>query len=149
MKTIIKNFMGAGLIFTLLTLFSFSGPNGGDSYRVYFNDKLMLEQFVHMDKSVRNLELPARSENGQVDVYYSHCGKVGKNRYLTIQDENRRPIHVWEYPDAVDGAGAMNFTVKQVMPLLKNKEDKFFLSYSSRELPKGITIASFSLENYK
>jgi hypothetical protein len=146
MKTNMKRTILIGLMAVSVMLFSFTMPRGGDSFQVYFNGKLMLQQFVHADKSVKSLQLNPVSENDKIDVYYSHCGAVGKNRFLTIKDENDNPVHVWEFPDASNGNGAMSFTVKQVWAVLKNKAASFSISYSSKELPNGKPLAMINME---
>jgi len=81
------------------------------------------------------------SDNDKLDIYYSHCGQVGKDRYITIKNEKDQPIKVWKFVDATDNNVAMSLKLKDILSLRKNKTDKLNLFYSSSELPKGKVLA--------
>ena len=131
------------------TLFSFSSKPGGDSFEVWLNGKRMFQQYVHVAKTVQTLQLAQASENDKLDIYYSHCGQTGKGRYITIKDENNRPLKVWKFADATGGNVAMSFKLKDILSLKKNKTDKLNLFYSSLELPNGRLLATIVAENEK
>ena len=95
------------LILVCATLFSFSSKRGGDSFEIVLNGKRVLQQFVYASKSVQTIQLVQSSDNDKLDIYYSHCGQVGKNRYVTIKNEKDQPIKVWKFEDAADKDGAM------------------------------------------
>lgn len=122
------------------TTSSFSGAWGGDSYRVYVNNKLVLEEFVHNQKSIKSISLDQRSPGDQVSVYYSHCGKAGNARNITIKDADRKVLKVWNFGDGTSAKEAMTWKAKDVMGLTKNGE-KLGMFYSSKELPDGKMLA--------
>ena len=128
------------------TLFSFSPKAGGDSFEIVLNGKRVLQQFVYASKGVQTIQLTQTSDNDKLDIYYSHCGQVGKNRYITIKNEKDQPIKVWKLADAADKNGAMSFKLKDILSLRKNKTDKLNLFYSSSELPAGRTLATIAGE---
>jgi hypothetical protein len=128
------------------TLFSFSAKRGGDSFEIVLNGKRVLQQFVYVSKGVQTIQLTPTSDNDKLDIYYNHCGQVGKNRYITIKDDKDQPLKVWKIADAVDKNGAMSFKLKDILSLRKNKTDKLNLFYSSRELPSGRTLATIAGE---
>ena len=134
------------LILICATLFSFSSKRGGDSFEIVLNGKRVLQQFVYASKGVQTIQLTQTSDNDKLDIYYSHCGQVGKNRYITIKNEKDQPIKVWKFADAVDKNGAMSFKLKDVLSLRKNKTDKLNLFYNSSELPAGRTLATIAGE---
>ena len=128
-------------------LFSFSSRFGGDHFEVWLNGKRVLEQFVHVTKGVQTLHLTPTSDNDKLDIYYSHCGQAGKNRFITIKDEKNRPMKVWKFADANGKNVEMSFKLKDILSLKKNKTDKLNLFYSSSELPKGKILATIDSGN--
>ena len=129
-----------------VTLFSFSPKAGGDSFEIVLNGKRVLQQFVYASKGVQTIQLTPTSGNDKLDIYYNHCGQVGKNRYITVKDEKDQAIKVWKFADAVDKNGAMSIKLKDVLSLRKNKTDKLNLFYTSSELPRGRTLATIAGE---
>ena len=134
------------LILVCATLFSFSSKKGGDSFEIMLNGKRVLQQFVYASKGVQTIQLTQTSDSDKLDIYYSHCGQVGKKRSITIKNEKDQPIKVWEFADAVDKKGVMSFKLKNVLSLRKNKTDKLNLFYSSSELPAGRILATIAGE---
>ena len=132
------------LILLCLTLFSFSPQKGGDSFEILLNGKRVLQQFVYASKGVQTIQLAATSDNDVLDIYYNHCGQVGKNRYITAKDEKDQPLKVWKFAEAADQRGAMSLKLKDLLSLKKNKTDKLNLFYSSKELPNGRTLATIA-----
>jgi len=134
------------LVMVCASLFSFSPKRGGDSFEIVLNGKRVLQQFVYASKGVRTIQLTATSDNDKLDIYYNHCGQVGKNRYITVKNEKDQPIKVWKVADAVEKSGAMSFKLKDILSLRKNRTDKLNLFYSSSELPAGRTLATIAGE---
>ncbi len=139
-------FVKSLLIMACASLFSFSPKRGGDSFEIVLNGKRVLQQFVYASKGVQTIQLTPTSDNDKLDIYYKHCGQIGKNRYVTVKDEKDQPIKVWKVPDAADNTGAMSFKLKDILSLRKNKTDKLNLFYSSSELPTGRTLATIAGE---
>ena len=123
------------------TTSSFSGTWGGDSYRVYVNNKLVLEEFVYNQKSIKSISLDQRSPGDEISVYYSHCGKAGHARHITIKDADTKALKVWNFGDGTNAKEAMTWKAKDVMGLTKNGA-KLGMFYSSKELPDGKMLAS-------
>ena len=144
MKSRSKLIVKSLLILICAALFSFSSKKGGDSFEIMLNGKRVLQQFVYASKGVQTIQLAATSDNDKLDIYYNHCGQVGKNRYITIKNEKDQPIKVWKFADAVDKNGAMSFKLKDILSLRKNKTDKLNLFYNSSELPAGRTLATIA-----
>ena len=132
------------LILICATLFSFSSKKGGDSFEIVLNGKRVLQQFVYASKSVQTIQLTQTSDNDKLDIYYNHCGQVGKNRLVTIKNEKDESIKAWKFADAVDKNGVMSFKLKDILSLRKNKTDKLNLFYSSSELPARRTLATIA-----
>jgi hypothetical protein len=133
-----------GLVAVFATMSSFSGTWGGDSYRIYVNNKLVLEQFVYNQKSVKSIQLNHNAVNDQVTVYYSHCGKTGTARHLDIRNASNKVLKEWKFSDASRKEDGMNCKAKDILALQKNGE-KLNMYYSSKEMPSGKMLAQVLL----
>jgi hypothetical protein len=135
------------LVIFCVGLFSFSSTRGGDSFEIWLNGKMMLQQFVHVSSAVQTLHLSAASENDKLQIYYRHCGQVGTNRYITIKDENDRPLKVWQFANSDGNNSGMSIKLKDVSRLKKSKDSKLNIFYSSSQLPNGKMLASLAVSN--
>ncbi len=132
----------------LLTLFatltSFSGNFGGDSYQLYVNGKLVLEEYVHGQKGVKTVALQQANANDQVSVVYSHCGQAGKARNITLRDGKNKILKQWSFDDAGNGSKSAMMTckAKDIFEVKKSSGlDRLNLYYTSKELPDGKLLA--------
>ena len=91
------------------TLFSFaSTSHGGEGFEIYLNNKLVLQQFGNNMKEVKTLKLDQTNENDQLSVRYHHCGRIGKNRVITIKDGKDNILKQWKFSDATNAAASMS-----------------------------------------
>ena len=135
------------LVIFCVGLFSFSDNRGGDSFEIWLNGKMMLQQFVYVSSAVQTLHLNAASANDKLDIFYRHCGQVGTDRYITIKDENDRQLKVWKFADSKGNNPAMSIKLKDISSLKKSKDSKLNIFYSSNELPKGKVLATLAVSN--
>lgn len=127
-------------------LFSFSsGPGGGEGFEIYLNDKVVLQQFGSNMNTVKTLKLEQASANDEISVKYHHCGRVGKNRVITIKDEQDKVLKQWKFSDVPNAADRMTCKVKDIMSLKIGKSNTLKLYYSSSELVKERQIAAISV----
>lgn len=124
-------------------LFSFSSPRGGDSFEVYINNKLVLQQFIARDKEVKNIVLQ-NNPNDQIRISYSHCGTVGKDRSLIVKDDQNKVLKEWHFSNATGADNGMTCKVKDILDLKKGNTT-LKLYYSSKELSAGRLLASISV----
>jgi hypothetical protein len=138
-----KNRFVVTLLFVALSslLFSFSTPMGGDSFEIYVNNKLVLQQYVTQMKSVQNLNWSQSNVNDEVTIYYSHCGKTGKNRSITIRDAQNKILKKWQFADAGESNKFMSCKMKDILGLQKSG-NSLYIYYSSNELPHGRLLAT-------
>jgi hypothetical protein len=126
-------------------LFSFSEKIGGDSFSVYLNDKLLLQQYVSRDVTVKSVSLNETATGDVLKIYYSECGKIGRERNISLKDGKDNVLKSWHFPDAAEGASnpPMICKVKDIMTLQKSNGNSIVkLVYSSRELPEGRILAA-------
>ncbi len=96
-STLVKVFT---LIVLGLTMFSFAGRAGGDSYKIYLNKKLITEQYVSQPSSgLISLNLDKANYKDQIVIYYSHCGTTGKGRSIMLKDEQNKILKEWKFAD--------------------------------------------------
>jgi hypothetical protein len=135
-----------GILITSLLLFSFSTGKGGDTFQIYLNGKMVMEQFVYMEKSVKSLQISSTSVNDKLEIYYSHCGHTGTDRSITVKDEKNNALKTWKFGNTKEKS-AMTIMVKEIQAALKNKDSKISLVYTSKELPSGKSLAVVNLSN--
>ena len=126
-------------------LFSFSSGSGGEGFEIYLNNKVVLQQFGSNMNTVKTLKLDQAAANDEISVRYYHCGKVGKNRIITIKDEQDKVLKQWKFSDASDATDRMTCKVKDIMSLKIGNSSTLKLYYSSSELPKERQLASISV----
>lgn len=119
-------------------LFSFSIVPGGDVFEIYLNGHKLHQQFVHTDKGVKSLTLQPATGNDKLEVFYSHCGKAGTGRVITIRNEKNELLKEMKFIDGKAGHSLMAIYRKDIGKDLKGSMK---LYYSSRELPAGSLLA--------
>ncbi|MEO5684396.1 MAG: hypothetical protein ABIQ88_17275 [Chitinophagaceae bacterium] len=135
------------LVFSCL-LFSFSGKMGGDKFEIYLNKKLAIQQYVTMNDPVKSLQLDQNNLNDQVEVYYSHCGKTGTGRSISIRDAQHRILKEWHFQDTPDAKTSMACNVKDIIGLQKLRNTtNLSLYYTAHELPAGRLLAILTTDD--
>lgn len=134
-----KKYAVLSLALLCTILFSFSGRKGGDIVEIYVNGKQVVQQFVHIDKSVKTLNLPLLGNNDKIEVFYSHCGHSGTNREITVRNEKNEIIRKLSFADSKDNRSFMRFQAKD---LPGGKNAKLGLYYAAKELPEGRLLAT-------
>ena len=121
---------------------AFVTPRGGDVFKIYINNKMVVEQAVYGNPKMKVITLDQSNYNDEVSVFYSHCGQIGKSRQLSIRDAADKVIKTWKYADTEVEHMAMTFRVKDILDLQKGEtSNQFTIVYTSKELPKGYSLA--------
>lgn len=134
---------GACIIFIVM-LSSFKTNFGGEGFEVFLNNKPVVQQFGNNMNVVKTLKLDQVTENDVLSVAYHHCGRVGKNRTLTLKDAKDKIVKQWSFKDVNEAGARMNCKIKDILDLKKGNM-VLKLYYSSSELPTGRQIAALSL----
>ncbi len=145
----IKNAATKTFLLLALSAFLFSFiPFGGDTFRIYVDKKLVIDQSMHKYTSIKNLELDPKNPNGLVEVYYNHCGQIGKARHLQVRDDNNRILKEWVFADGKGEKDFMSCRVKDLLDLQKaNAKSHLNLYYTSKEMSKAQHLVSVELSN--
>jgi hypothetical protein len=138
-----------GLLLFFALLLSFTPRPGGDSFEVYLNNKLLLQEHLYGKYEVKTVQLPVSASEDVLKVHYNHCGKIGTARNLSVRDSQNKTLVEWGFPNAVsDAKPHMILKVKELIALQKeNRSARFNLVYSSKEIPEGKVLAGIIITN--
>jgi hypothetical protein len=117
-------------------ILSFSHKPGGEGYEIYLNDKVFTQQFGKDIDNVKSLTLATATANDRLVIKYHHCGRIGKNRVVSIRDAQNKILREFRYTDGSSSVSSMSVPVKDLMGI-KGKNNEMKLFYTSTELPKG------------
>ncbi|MBK9570733.1 MAG: hypothetical protein IPO53_13030 [Chitinophagaceae bacterium] len=123
-------------------VFSYTTKPGGEGFEIYLNNKVVIQQYGNEMNTVKSLPLNLQASNDELTIKYHHCGNIGKNRVITIKDQQNNVLKEFRYVDATSGVSAMLVRVKDLTVLKKGNSSLLKLYYSSSELPKGRMLAS-------
>jgi len=128
---------------TIMSLLSFTPPPaGGEGFEIFLNNKLVIRQYGSQVNTVGNIELGAAATTGELTVKYYHCGRAGKERNITIKNDQDKFLKAFHYGDAASPNAMMLCHVKDLAGLQKfSKTNELKLYYSSTELPNGRLLA--------
>lgn len=126
-----------------ITLLSFRAHAGGDYFKVYLNNKLILEKNLWDPLNLEHLQLGKANVNDKLTFHFSHCGKLGNDRKITVKDAKGNAVKEWKFPDAPGSRqSGMTIAVKDILDL-QQSDLQFF--YSAKELPKGQLVGLFKV----
>ncbi len=143
MKTL-TNILGkaAALALICLSVFSVPAKAGGDYFKVYLNNKLILEHYAYKTLDLKQLQLDKSNINDKLVFHYSHCGQIGSGRKIAVKDAKGNVIREWKFEDVSGKHSGMIIPVKELLQL---KQDDLQFVYTAKELPKGQLMASVRL----
>ena len=132
-----------GIIAACSFMFSFTTARpGGEGFEIYLNSKLVLQQFGNNMNEVKTLKLDQSNQNDELSVRYYHCGKVGKNRTISVTDAKNNVLKQWKFTDVSLASSLMTCNVKDILALQKGSAKTIKLFYASTELPRGRQLAA-------
>lgn len=132
----------AALAVICLSVFSIPAKAGGDYFKVYLNNKLILEKHVNDAFDLKQLQLDKSNINDKLVFHYSHCGQIGNGRKIAVKDAKGNIIKEWKFEDVSGKHSGMIIPVKELLQL---KQDDLQFVYTAKELPKGQLMASVRL----
>ena len=138
MKSIILK--SVTLLLICAGFFAFTSKPGGEGFEIYLNDKVVLQQFGSEMNTVKSISLQQSSKNETLRIKYYHCGRIGKERLITIKNGQDKVLKVFRYKDAAVPSSTMTLEVKEVLNLKNGSTLKLY--YSSSELTKGRLLAT-------
>lgn len=127
-----------------VVFFSFAPRFGGEHYQIHVNNALRVQQVIAHQEEMPNLTLTSTTL-GNITVFYDHCGQIGKNRSLTIQNKQGKAVKTWSFINGSDKRMALD--AKEVVAILKHENSDLKLIYTSTEIPKGRELAKLILDN--
>jgi hypothetical protein len=127
-------------------LFSFSTV-GGESFTIHLNDKLIIQHYVTSNSSAPSITINQGNVNDKLSVYYNECGRIGKERKLTVLNAEDNVLKAWSFTDAASEHSSMTCSIKDILSLKGKSGNKLKLLYSSREVSKGRLLATIVLSD--
>src|SRR3954470_306649 len=132
-----RSFARGLTLVSLLAMFSFSFPFGGDSVEIFLNKKLLFRQFMHEGEQLKTVTINPSAMKQEMEVNYKHCGVAGKSRMLALKNLKNQIVKTWHFTDVNSKEASMVINVADIIQGLKKNEDRVHLYYSSKELPGG------------
>lgn len=142
MKSIISKTLA--LLTLAAMLLSFTPRWGGEGFEIAVNGRPLLKQYNKEMNEIKTLQLNELAPNDVLSIKYYHCGKVAKNRVVSIKDGQGKLMKEFHFKDAADQMGEMSCGVKELLVLKKSGARVLQLYYASSELPDGRLLASVS-----
>jgi len=145
MKSFIIN--SIAFVAVAAAIVSFAPSFGGEGFEISLDSKVVIQKYGPNINDVNSLQLDQSSYNEQLTVKYHHCGRVGKNRVLSLKDGQNRMVKEWKFADAATPVAAMSCNVKDILALRKGNSGLYKLYYISSELPNGRLLTNIVLGN--
>ena len=145
MKSFIIN--SIAFVAVAAAIVSFAPSFGGEGFEISLDSKVVIQKYGPNINDVNSLQLDQSSYNEQLTVKYHHCGRVGKNRVLSLKDGQNRMVKEWKFADAATPVAAMSCNVKDILALKKDNSGLYKLYYISSELPNGRLLTNIVLGN--
>lgn len=141
----------AKIRFVLFVIAVFATPlmaftlRGGDNFEIYVGKRLAVQQFLHMDKTVKTVDLSATTPTENLRVTFSHCGQTGTNRKLVLKDQ-QRILKEWKFANVTPGGSpVMAISIKDIVAVQKDLNGKnVSLFYSSDLMKDGKVLVNLA-----
>jgi hypothetical protein len=131
-----------------LTTGTLTARDGGESFEIYLNNKLLVRQNLAQSFSLQSLSLTDANANDQLVIYYNHCGKPANARTIAIKDGAGNVLKTYTFGDATHAKEGMTIPVKELLALeKKHKGVALAIYYKAKELPKGLTLTAVKFDD--
>lgn len=143
-----KHYIGQLIWITLVfALSSFTLRFGGESYTIHLNNKLVVEHYLTSKAATPSVALNQAEGNDELSIYFNECGKIGKERKLTIKDDNDKVLKTWSFVNASGEHTPMICKVKDILMLKQKGDNSVRLYYASKEVTSERFLATLVLTN--
>jgi len=125
-------------------MFTISATTGVDSFEIYLNNKLLMKHTMTEPLTLKTLKLIDANASDQLKIVYMQCTapeKRGRNRKITLVDEQGKLVKEWKFPNAGTD-NTMVIPVKELLAAQKNNEGKLTLSYTADDLGRHQQLAA-------
>lgn len=129
------------LLILSVPVLSASARFGGDGYAIYLNDKLIVSQSLAKPLNLKTLPITEKNVGDRLVIRYTQCNApatVGKNRVITLKNEEGKVVKEWRFKDLDGEAADMVIPVKEILALQKTSNGtlSFFYSADGNKLQK-------------
>jgi hypothetical protein len=134
-------------VILVVTMSSFTFNLGGESYTIHLNNKLLVEHYLTSKAVTPSFSLDQAGANDELSIYYNECGKIGKERKLTIKDEQDNVLKTWSFTNTIGEHTPMICKAKDIIALKQNERNTLKLYYSSKEVSSERFLAIIMVES--
>lgn len=126
-------------------MLSMSATTGVDSFAIYLNNKLLLRHTMTDPLTLKSLKLTEANANDELKIVYLQCnapGKTGKNRKITLRDEQGDVMKEWKFKNSSETNNTMVIPVKELLAAQRKNGGKLILSYTADDFGRDQQLAS-------
>ncbi len=120
---------------------------GIDSYEVYLDNKLLIRQSMAEPLDLKTLAITDANRSQKLIIKYLQCNapnQTGKNRAISVRDENGKIIREWKFKNAEKQGSVMEIPVSEVLALQKSATSTLALYYSADGMEKTQKLAALA-----
>lgn len=131
MKRLLNILLASSILAT--TIFAVA-PTGVDSFEIYLNNKLISRHSLEKPLQLENLDLTGANANDQLVIRYLQCNapnKSGKQRTISIKDDQGKTVKMWKFKDAENGDISMTIPVKEILEVQQSGAQGLVLLYNA------------------
>lgn len=117
-----------------LPMLSATARGGIDSYSIYLNDKLIVRQSLGDPLDLKTLPISDKNVSDKLVIRYMQCNapaQIGKNRVITLKNEEGKVIKEWRFKDLNGEAADMVIPVKEILAIQKTDNGALSFFYSA------------------
>lgn len=129
------------LLFISTIFLAYTSKPGGEGFEILLNNEVVLQQFGKDLNSVKSLRLNKKSQNEKLSIKYFHCGRIAKNRIITLKNGQNKLLKSFSFKDASSPSSAMMLDVKDILAIKKGNGNTIKLYYSASELANERMLA--------
>ncbi len=129
--------------------FSFTNRFGLDTYKIYLNNKLVLDKAVNQPLSTRVLQLGKQSKAEELRISYTHCMTKtgGTGRSISLIDGKGNLLKKWNFKNATSANLNMVIPTKEVLTFEKGHPNQMLsLYYTANEISKSEMLTTISFK---
>lgn len=133
------------IVFSAASIFVVAAKYGVDSYSIYLNEKLLLQNALDKPLSLTSLKLTEANAADYLLVRYRECHAPAsgpKGRAISLRNDQGKIVKEWKFKNDGENNGAMKIPVREVLDAQKQSTETLVMFYSSDGLGRGQQLAA-------
>ena len=111
-----------------------SSTTGLDSFEIYLNNKLLTRHVMSQPLTLKELNLKEANSSDELRIVFVQChapDKTGKNRKISLVDEQGAIVKEWQFADSNGSGKTMVIPVKELLEIQQKDHGKLTLTYTA------------------